>query len=148
MNIITNIPEVNIQLGDRIVEETRTWIGTPWHHNQACKGVGVDCARLYSAVLESLGVKVELDNYSRRAEKGNLLRQIRAIDCLVELPDPILRDVGDLIVFLVGVEPGHIGICNGHGMVHADQKLDKVCEIPDLGERWRKRICATFRVVL
>jgi cell wall-associated NlpC family hydrolase len=148
MSITTNIPDVNLELAERILTEARSWIGTPWHHNQACKGVGVDCARLYGAVLESLGVEVKLENYSRRAQNGNLLKQIRAIDCLMELPSADYREPGDLLVFMVGVEPGHVGICNGHGMVHADQRLDRVCEIPDLGERWRKRICAVFRVML
>jgi cell wall-associated NlpC family hydrolase len=149
MNITTSIPEVNQQLSEQILTEARSWIGTPWHHNQACKGVGVDCARLYQSVLKEVtGIDSKLENYSRRGMGGSLLKQIRQFDCLVELPDPILRDVGDLIVFLVGVEPGHIGICNGHGMIHADQRLDKVCEVIDLGQRWRKRICAVFRVVL
>jgi cell wall-associated NlpC family hydrolase len=148
MNITTNIPDVDVELAERILAETRSWIGTPWHHNQACKGAGVDCARLYGAVLESLGVEVKLENYSRRAQNGNLLKQIRAIACMVELPSADYREPGDLIVFMVGAEPGHVGICNGHGMIHADQRLDRVCEIPDLGERWRRRICAVFRVVL
>ena len=148
MNITTSIPEVNVELAEQILTEARSWIGTPWHHNQACKGVGVDCARLYQAVLASLGVESRLENYTRRGEGGSLLRQIRQFDCLVELPSADYREPGDLLVFLVGVESGHIGICNGHGMIHADQRLDKVCEIPDLGERWRKRICAVFRVVL
>lgn len=135
-------------LGDRIVSEARTWINTPWHHNQACKGVGVDCARLYQAVLGSLGVKVKLENYSRLAEGDSLLRQIRSIDCLIELTDPSKREPGDCLVFLIGARPGHVGLCNGQGMIHADQRLGKVTEIKELGLSWERRLCAVFRVAL
>ena len=38
----------------RVVEEARSWLGTPYHSGQGCKGAGVDCAwilvRVYTAV--------------------------------------------------------------------------------------------------
>lgn len=142
-----NITECD-NLGEKILLEAQSWVGTPWHHNQACKGVGVDCARLYQAVLASLGYSVKLENYSRYAEGDSLLRVIRGIDCLMELNDPSQREPGDCLVFMIGARPGHVGICNGSGMVHADQRLGRVVEIKDLGIGWESRLCAVFRVVL
>ena len=134
-------------LGEKILLEARSWVGTPWHHNQACKGAGVDCARLYQAVLSSIGYGVKLENYSRFAEGDSLLKVIRGIDCLMELPNPSDRTIGDCLVFMIGARPGHVGICNGTGMVHADQRLNRVVEIEYLGQSWGKRLCAAFRVV-
>lgn len=135
------------ELGERILAEAREWLGTPWHHNQCCKGAGVDCARFYQGILKNAcGIEFELENYSRKAVNGSLLRQIRAVPRLNELIIPIERQAGDLLVFFVGREPGHCGICNGEGMIHADQGKGSVVEIPDLGQAWRSRLCAAFRV--
>ena len=32
-----------------VIDEARTWLRTPWHHNQSAKGAGVDCAQLIKA---------------------------------------------------------------------------------------------------
>jgi len=29
-----------------LIDEARTWLGTPYHHQPRVKGVGVDCAML------------------------------------------------------------------------------------------------------
>ena len=39
-----------------VVAEAMTWISTPWHHNSAIKGVGVDCARFPLAVYSGVGL--------------------------------------------------------------------------------------------
>ena len=44
----------------RIVEITRSWIGTPYHHQAALKGVGCDCLGLLRGVWSEL--------YEREAE--------------------------------------------------------------------------------
>ena len=136
-----------MDLSDRILAEARKWIGTPWHHNQCCKGVGVDCARFYQGILKNAcGVEFELENYSRRASNGSLLRQIRAVTVLNELTIPNDSQAGDLLVFMIGAEPGHCGVSTGDGMIHADQGRGMVIEIPNLGQAWRSRLCAAFRV--
>lgn len=50
----------------RVVAESGTWIGTPYHHHGCVKGVGVDCAQLLAAVYEVAGLVQHLDlgNYS------------------------------------------------------------------------------------
>jgi len=39
-----------------VVEEARTWIGTPFHHAARVKGAGVDCLMLLAEVYERAGV--------------------------------------------------------------------------------------------
>ncbi len=51
-------------LRQAVVEEAKTWIGTPFVHQAKLKGVGVDCCTLLSAVYERFsGSVVELPHY-------------------------------------------------------------------------------------
>lgn len=43
----------------RIVEEARSWLGTPYHHHAMVKGAGVDCAMLLVAVYGAVGLLPE-----------------------------------------------------------------------------------------
>ena len=40
----------------KVVEEAKTWIGTPWHHEARVKGGGVDCGMLILEVFERVGL--------------------------------------------------------------------------------------------
>jgi len=39
-----------------IIEETKSWIKTPWHHEARVKGAGVDCGMLILQVYETVGL--------------------------------------------------------------------------------------------
>lgn len=39
-----------------VIEEARTWLGTPYHHQGRIKGVGTDCAMILCEVYEKVGV--------------------------------------------------------------------------------------------
>jgi len=49
-----------------VIAEAREWILTPFHHEQRCKGVGVDCTGLVIAVGEAAGAS----HFDRRTLKG------------------------------------------------------------------------------
>jgi len=40
----------------RVVQEARSWLGTPYHHAARVRGAGVDCGQLVAAVYEAAGV--------------------------------------------------------------------------------------------
>lgn len=40
----------------QVVSEARTWLKTPYHHQAAVKGVGVDCAMLLVSVFKAVGL--------------------------------------------------------------------------------------------
>jgi hypothetical protein len=51
-------------LRQRLVEEAKSWIGTPFVHHQCVKGAGVDCCTILTAVYDSaLGIHIELPHY-------------------------------------------------------------------------------------
>ena len=39
-----------------VVEEAKTWLKTPWHHEARVKGAGVDCGMFILEVYEHLGL--------------------------------------------------------------------------------------------
>lgn len=136
------------EVRELIVKEAREWVGTPWHHNQCCKGIGVDCARLYQGILSNvLGIKIEIENYPRHSTGDNLLKQVRSFPFLLELTDASKYQEGDLLVFFIGAYPRHIGVATKEGMIHADLTKGMVTEIPVLGH-WQSRLCAAFRVIM
>lgn len=87
-----------------VVEEARTWIGTPFHHAARVKGAGVDCLMLLAEVYERAGVAGHVEppfyvpdwHLHRDAERyaEGLLRYARPITAP---PDP-----GDIALFRFG----------------------------------------------
>ena len=46
---------------NRVIEEARKWLGTPYHHMACIPGVGVDCAMILVDVYHKAGVIPEID---------------------------------------------------------------------------------------
>ena len=44
------------EIRERLRTEALSWVGTPFHHDQSLKGVGVDCARLIIEVYAAAGL--------------------------------------------------------------------------------------------
>lgn len=64
-----------------IVTEALSWIGTPWGHQQAIKGVQVDCANFVSEVSKATGATPDVEfekNYRRREDGVAMLAELIA----------------------------------------------------------------------
>jgi NlpC/P60 family putative phage cell wall peptidase len=44
-----------------VVQEAKSWLGTPYHHHGRIKGVGVDCAQFLACVYEAVGLVEPVD---------------------------------------------------------------------------------------
>jgi cell wall-associated NlpC family hydrolase len=44
-----------------VVEEAKTWLGTPYHHKAAVRGGGIDCAHLLIEVYSAVGLVPKVD---------------------------------------------------------------------------------------
>lgn len=115
-----------------VVAEARTWLGTPWVHQQRRKGVAVDCAGLVIGVARSLGLVAEdfdISGYSRHPD-GSLLAL-----CAQHMV-PLVRDAmqpGDVLVLAIEHDPQHMGIVGdyrhgGLSLIHAASGLGRVIE--------------------
>jgi len=108
---------------DRIVKEIESWIGTPWIHGQALKGVGTDCVRfIISVAKESEWIPKDYippmynQDWALHNEISILEQEIQKFAFRVEPP----FEVGDILLFVYGKCASHAGIYVGNDeMVHA-----------------------------
>jgi cell wall-associated NlpC family hydrolase len=54
-------------LRQKVLDEAETWLGTPFHHLQRCKGAGVDCGQFLIGVFHGCGLipPVKTQYYTR-----------------------------------------------------------------------------------
>lgn len=50
---------MDTQTAIRILEEARTWIGTPYHHRGMAKGAGVDCGSFLYMLFSAAGLEMQ-----------------------------------------------------------------------------------------
>ena len=106
----------------------------------------MDCVRFIEAVFkDGLGIEFgNVDSYARMPDGDSLLLFLKGLKYIKQIP---LTDKqpGDILLFRIGKIPYHVGICNGSGMIHADNRFG-VVEIDNLG-RWDQRLIAGFRFI-
>jgi NlpC/P60 family putative phage cell wall peptidase len=132
-----------------IVDAARGWLGTPYHHQAAVRGVGCDCLGLVRGVWrEVTGSEAETPpayspDWAEAARRETLIEAARRH--LMEIgPGDI--GPGDVLVFRLrpGAMAKHAGILTGPDrMIHACSGR-AVAEIA-LGPWWRRRLAAAFR---
>lgn len=131
-----------------IVNEARSCIGTPFHHQGRLKGVGLDCVGLLTVIGKKFEIPFEdLTDYPIIPPPG-LLEQFLKKACSITTEEP--RE-GDIIT-LVLPRPGyvcHVGIytiCGkGPGIIHTYPGLGKVVE-HNINKQWSRRIRGVWRI--
>ncbi|QQR68380.1 MAG: peptidase P60 [Alphaproteobacteria bacterium] len=135
---------------DDAVTEARTWLGTPFLHQGALKGVACDCIGLVKGVGMALGL-VDYDpvspealsyaNYSMMPDSKRMRQGLAR--WLVPIPvDSALP--ADILFMAWGREPQHVALITDHGIIHSYSGVGKVVE-HSLDDRWRQRIAAAYR---
>lgn len=115
---------------DAAVAEARTWLGTPYQHQQRTKGLAVDCVGLLIGVGHGLGLTgegFEFTGYARSADGVTLMRLARLY--MVELPLDVTPRPGMVVVIATDLHPHHAGILcdyrgSGIGIIHASDRAD------------------------
>lgn len=133
-----------------VVETARGWIGTPYRHQAARKGVGCDCLGLVRGVWRELycAEPETAPAYGMDwAERGGGERLYAA--ALRHFGPPVGREVmapGDLLLFRwqEGVSAKHLGILSDAGrFIHAYEAAGVIESA--LVPSWRRRIAWIFR---
>jgi len=118
------VPETELEAARQaVIEEARTWIGTPFHQNADLKGVGVDCGRILIKVYGACGFRVPIDppflsqDWHLHRNEEIYLDIIR--EFATEIPGP--PRLGDVVMFRVARVYGHSGIVLEwpHLLIHA-----------------------------
>lgn len=113
---------------EQIVAEARTWLGTPWHHDAAIKGAGVDCAQFLRRVYIDAGAvpAFEVEHYPMQwyLHQGQplFLEWVAKFGHKVDVALP-----GDVLMFNFGRHAAHGAIVlDEHYMIHAQRVARKV----------------------
>lgn len=138
-----------IAAGARVVDVARGWIGTPYHHQASCKGIGADCLGLVRGVYRQImGRDADVTaNYTRDwAEASGIETMlVGARAHLEEIASESLQP-GDVVVFRLrrGVVAKHAAIvATTTTMIHAMEGC-AVSEVT-LSPWWRRHIAGAFR---
>lgn len=116
---------MNVSTRERILQETRRWIDTPYRHQASCRGAGADCLGLIRGIwreiygAEPLSVPPYTPDWAEVRGEETLLNAARA--CLHEIGRTEAR-AGDVMLFRM--QPGapckHIAICaSAETIIHA-----------------------------
>ena len=129
-----------------IIDEARTWIGTPYQHQASCRGVGTDCLGLVRGVYLALyGTPSEAPPaYAPFAKPGDdEILWHAATRHLHAVPPPALP--GQILMFRMhrNLPARHLAIMSfQQNIIHALSGAH-VCEV-DFGPWWRRHCVAAF----
>ena len=132
-------------LDQAVVQAARGWLGTPYHHQQSTKGVGVDCLGLVRGVWrEVVGAEAEaIPGYSASWKTGGAEVLLPALHRHMEPAEGI--GAGRVLAFRYrhGLPVSHLAIATGAGsMIHA-YHARAVMEV-EITPWWRRRIAGCF----
>lgn len=123
-----------------LIGECRSWLETPWRHNQCVKGSGVDCVRFLSAIADTFNINHgELPkHYDRLVQDNKIVDHLR-----IYFEEKSEIALGDILVFkFIGV-PHHVAIATDKGMIHASLIHEKVVEHP-IDSRYQRIMVGIF----
>ena len=125
---------ITTEVRQRIVEETMTWINTPYHHMADVKGHGVDCGLLLVRVYVDMGLAPAFDPRPYDAQWFLHRDEERYLEWIKRYCDKVdVAQPGDIAVY-------RFGRCAAHGaivisdtmMIHAYEPAGRV----EMRERW------------
>lgn len=133
---------------ERVLDEARNWIGTPYRHQGSAKGIGTDCLGLVRGIWRTL--------YGREPEAPGPYAadwaEFSSTDRLMDAASRYCRRIGtedfrpgDLLVFrwTPASASKHMGIASGGGrFIHAYSGVGVVESA--LVAQWRRRIAGVF----
>lgn len=136
-------------IGNRIVAEARSWIGTPYRHQASLKGIGCDCLGLIRGVWRA----VHGDEPEPVPAYAPDWAEASGRECLVEAARRHLIEIeaaavapGDVVLFRwrAGFPAKHAAIVSAPDlMIHAHDGA-AVAEVA-LAPWWRRRLGFVFR---
>lgn len=133
-----------------VVLEAREWLGTPFKHQGALKGVACDCIGLIKAIGMQHGLmeydpnSAEALSYANYSMMPDSRRMREALSrWFVSIPVAEAQ-IADFYFMAWGREPQHVALITDHGIIHSYSGVGKVVE-HSLDDRWQQRIAAAYR---
>lgn len=137
-----------------IVNEARTWLGTPFHHQGRVKGAGVDCVGVPGESARAKGCAVMYPTaYSRLPDgitlEAELDRQMHIV-WQRGMGDPLdALQPADVLLFRMPKLPRHVGLYAGvvggePRFIHATSDAGRVVEV-NLDAYWLRALRKVYR---
>ncbi|HEX8774900.1 MAG TPA: hypothetical protein VF735_15105 [Pyrinomonadaceae bacterium] len=149
---------------EQIIEEAKTWIGTPFEHQGMLKGLGSDCEGFLEGVLRHCGIdRITgiVRNYKRR-EDGSLMQELllASTDLIagrdgMQLADMSLALPADIIAFCDEdlrdiTRPRHLGFLSDRrasdGVVHVIHCSERGVQRHRMDLKWRMRVHSIWKI--
>jgi len=116
-----------------VISEARSWVGTPFAHQQRTKGQAVDCIGLLIGMGRELGMVervFDFNGYGRVPDGYSLIEQCNRHMTRITRAE---MQPGDAIVVAFDAAPQHFGVLvpyrhGGLAIVHAASRYGKVIE--------------------
>jgi len=134
------------QFDIKVVARARGWIGTPYHHQQSAKNIGVDCLGLVRGVWrEVCGDEIEaVPNYSSSWKRGGEDSLLAALHRHLNF-DPTGISAGRVLAFRyrASMPVHHLAIATSSThMIHAYHGRG-ASEVPII-DYWRRKLDSCF----
>jgi cell wall-associated NlpC family hydrolase len=138
-------------LGPKVVEEARSWKGTPFRHQGRIKGQAVDCAHFIALVAEGVGIDAEIPHNYRPREDGTVM--LRLLKDKMEFVSTEKIQAGDVLALCDEAlrepdVPRHLAIVteikdHTFFVIHASEHGVKEHRV---NTHWKKRIHSAWRL--
>lgn len=130
--------------GEQVAAQALTWLGTPWHRNARCKGVGADCIGVVAGVALELGLPIRYRSDYSQTPDGSLQRELAA-----QLTRLERLETGAVLMMTFTRLPHHVAIYTGAGaapgLVHAYAQVRR-CVFSPWDDYWRDKVRAIYRL--
>ncbi|HYW04999.1 MAG TPA: NlpC/P60 family protein [Gammaproteobacteria bacterium] len=116
-----------MSVGEQIVVEARSWIGTPYRHQASIKGVGVDCYGLVWGITNALEELWTPPRVRRYGEQPSDTMKPICDAHMIAIPREEIA-LGDVLLIRFFSHWQHLAIYCGETVVHAMANIDRASE--------------------
>jgi cell wall-associated NlpC family hydrolase len=129
----------------QLIKVARSWLGTAWKHNQAKKGLGVDCVNFVCEVLKESGFEGEIDQLPTRYARVATYNEIeKYIDARAEVIYSVRPSA--ILLFNVSGYNNHLAFATSRNtMIHACITSQAVVE-HNIDGVWRRQLTKMWKV--
>lgn len=134
---------------DNIIEEARSYLGTPWKHQGRTRR-GVDCVGFIILAFTKFNIYIkEIKGYSRFPDGIELKKVMDAQPNFKQVNNII---PGDIILFRIKRDPQHVALAVNSttadiAIIHSYNGGEAKVIEHDLAPYWRSKIVSVYRLV-